>query len=301
LTAAAGWRFFHLAVLRPLLTVTVLLCLYYLLPVDQGLHAWTVAAFACGLAVVVLLVVGEVRMILRSPFPALQGIQALALIVPLFLLLFADVYYILGQDRPGSFDTGLSRTDALYFTVTMFTTVGFGDIVPVSAAARILVTIQMVANLMVLSVALRLIVTAVRHRRSSTSDGSPRLRERFRDQQGGDQPHHRDQRQRGERQREGRPAGACHPGQHGTGQRRPHRRPEVGHTARDPRDVALGRVRAARLDQVHRRGQHDADARAQQEQPRHGARHPRIRPHQQQHEHQPGDGDHETAADQAPL
>ncbi len=164
------WGFLHLAVLRPLLTVTVLVCLYYLLPVDQVLRPWTVAVFAGGLAVVVLLVVGEVRMILRSPFPAWQGVQALALILPLFLLLFADVYYVLGHSRPGAFGSALSRTDALYFTVTVFATVGFGDITPVSAAARVLVTLQMVADLIVLSVVLRVIVTAVQQRRSSTKD-----------------------------------------------------------------------------------------------------------------------------------
>jgi voltage-gated potassium channel len=187
LSGAQRWQAFHLAVLRPLLTVTALLCLYYLLPVDQELHAWTVVAFACGLAVVALVVVGETRMILRSPFPTWQGVQALALVVPLFLLLFADVYYVLAHDRPGSFVPGLTRTDALYFAVTVFTTVGFGDIAPVSATARVLVTLQMVADLVVLSVALRVIVTAVRHRRSSTSDspaerrrppaGSPRVDE----------------------------------------------------------------------------------------------------------------------------
>jgi voltage-gated potassium channel len=174
LTAPHRWQAFHLAVLRPLLTVTALLCLYYLLPVDQQLNVWTVTTFACGLVVVALIVVGEVRMILRSPFPTWQGFQALALVVPLFLLLFADVYYVLGHDRPGSFGPALTRTDALYFAVTVFSTVGFGDIAPVSAAARILVTLQMVADLVVLGVALRVIVTAVRHRRSSTPDRAAR-------------------------------------------------------------------------------------------------------------------------------
>ncbi|MFE5506414.1 potassium channel family protein [Amycolatopsis japonica] len=204
-------------------------------------------------------------MILRSPFPALQGIQALALVVPLFLLLFADVYYVLAQDRPGSFGTELTRTDALYFTVTMFTTVGFGDIAPVSATARILVMIQMVANLLVLSIALRVIVTAVRHRRSSTVDLSRGQQQR------GDQADHPGRGHRRECPGEAVPG---RPGQHGARERRPHRRTQVGHTARDPRDVALGRVRAARLDQVHRRRQHDPDPGTEQEQPRNGARRP---------------------------
>src|SRR5204863_1018467 len=55
LSAARRWRFVHLAVLRPLLTVTALVSLYYLLPVEQGLRPWTAAVFTAGLAVVVLL------------------------------------------------------------------------------------------------------------------------------------------------------------------------------------------------------------------------------------------------------
>ncbi|MEU7790292.1 potassium channel family protein [Amycolatopsis sp. NPDC049159] len=265
MTAPRRWRFVHLAVLRPLLTVTALVCLYYLLPVDQAVRPWTMAVFTGGLAVVALLVVGEVRMILRSPFPAWQGAQALALIVPLFLLLFADLYYVLGHDRPGSFDVGLTRTDALYFTVTVFATVGFGDIAPVSATARALVTVQMVADLVVLSVVLRVIVTAVQRRRSSTRDSSVRRRQ----QHGGDQPGH----------------GLDPHG--GEGRRGTHRGAQVGHTARDPRDAALGRIRPARLHQVHRRGQHDP--------------HPGAGPHQEQHEGQAGEGDDEApAAEPAP-
>lgn len=171
--APRWWRFLHLAVLRPVLTVVALVCVYYLLPVDQRLSAWTAVGFACGLGVVAALVVGEVRMILRSPFPTLQGIQALALIVPLFLIVFADVYYVLAR-VPATFGQTLSRTDALYFAVTVFSTVGFGDIAPVSAGARAVVTTQMVADLLVLGVVLRVILGAVRSGRS-------------RDQQRGDQ------------------------------------------------------------------------------------------------------------------
>ena len=49
--------------------------------------------------------------------------------VPLFLLLFAANYFLMAQADLGNFNVdSLTRTDALYFTVTVFATVGFGDI-----------------------------------------------------------------------------------------------------------------------------------------------------------------------------
>jgi voltage-gated potassium channel Kch len=50
-----------------------------------------------------------------------------------------------------------TRVDALYFTVTTLGTVGFGDIVPAGQAARLLVTIQIMLNLMLIGAAFRLI------------------------------------------------------------------------------------------------------------------------------------------------
>jgi voltage-gated potassium channel len=103
-------------------------------------------------------------MIARATHPGWQGAQALALVIPLFLLVFAQAYFLLARHVPGSFTGALSRTDALYFVVTVFATVGFGDIAPVSAAARVLVTVQMIGDLLVVGVALKVILAAVRSR-----------------------------------------------------------------------------------------------------------------------------------------
>ncbi|MDE1810921.1 MAG: NAD-binding protein [Candidatus Micrarchaeota archaeon] len=57
--------------------------------------------------------------------------------------------YILGQN--GGFNVHIGTAlDALYFTVTTITTVGFGDIVPVSQAARIFVMVLIVGGTMVI-------------------------------------------------------------------------------------------------------------------------------------------------------
>ena len=55
----------------------------------------------------------------------------------------------------------MSWTDALYFTVTVFTTVGFGDIAAKSEGARILVTAQMIVDLLILGIGAKVILGAV--------------------------------------------------------------------------------------------------------------------------------------------
>ena len=65
----------------------------------------------------------------------------------------------------------LTRTDSLYFTVTIFATVGFGDISAASEAARILVTVQMILDLIVLGLGIRIFVSAVEVGRQKASNG----------------------------------------------------------------------------------------------------------------------------------
>jgi voltage-gated potassium channel len=164
-------------VARPLATVVVLVVAYYLLPVGRRLNNDDVWLLVTGLAVVTALLAWNVRRIMRSGHPVAQGIETLALVIPLFLLIFAEVYVVIGEGPPPNFTMLLTRTDALYFTVTVFSTVGFGDITPVTEGARVLVTFQMVGDLLVLGVVLRVVVTAVqRARTASTDDRQPGAR-----------------------------------------------------------------------------------------------------------------------------
>ena len=81
---------------------------------------------------------------------------------------------------PGSrFNTHpLTRTDVLYFTVTVFSTVGFGDISAVSQSARLVVTAQMLLDLLALGLVIRAFVGAVQLARQQAApaagpDGPP--------------------------------------------------------------------------------------------------------------------------------
>jgi voltage-gated potassium channel len=153
------------AVLRVVASVVVVTVLYYLLPFDRSATWVVVTLLVAGLVVFVGLVAFQVRAIAASPFPGLRAIEALASSVPLFLALFAGTYFVMARLSPGSFTAPLTRTDALYFTVTVFSTVGFGDITAKTETARLVVTGQMIADLVILGLAIKAIVSAVRRGR----------------------------------------------------------------------------------------------------------------------------------------
>ena len=138
------------------------MAIYYLLPLDRSSTWAAVTMLAIGLVAFIGLVAVQIRSIVTSPFPGLRAVEALGTSLPLFLLLFASTYVVMDTISASSFSEPLARTDALYFTVTVFTTVGFGDITAKTEAARLVVTGQMITDLVVIGIGVRVIVAAVR-------------------------------------------------------------------------------------------------------------------------------------------
>jgi voltage-gated potassium channel len=169
-------RLIFWAVLRSVLVATVLVVLYYFLPLDRPWDSDTAIRLLIGLLVFAGLMVWAVRSIAGSRYPGLRAAETLALILPLFLLLFASTYFLMERASATSFTEPLTRTDALYFTVTVFSTVGFGDITAKSEAARVVLIIQMLADLALLGAGIRILLGAVqrgRERSSQTADDPP--------------------------------------------------------------------------------------------------------------------------------
>ncbi len=135
------------AVLRAAASTIALVAIYYLLPLNRSSTGAAVTMLAIGLVVLIGMVTFQVRSIVVSPFPGLRAVEALATSVPLFLLLFASTYVVMATISASNFSEPLTRTDAVYFTVTVFATVGFGDITAKTEAARLVVTGQMIADL----------------------------------------------------------------------------------------------------------------------------------------------------------
>jgi uncharacterized membrane protein len=151
--------------LRAVGAIVVLTTTYFLLPLDHTSRWVTITVLVIGLTALVALVVYQVGSVMSSTFPVLRAIESLAVSVPLFLLLFASTYVAMEGLSAQSFSQPLTHTDALYFTVTVFATVGFGDITPVTEAARLVVTGQMIADLVIIGIAIKAITGAVQRRR----------------------------------------------------------------------------------------------------------------------------------------
>ena len=160
------------AVLRAAGSTIALVAIYYLLPLDHASTWVAVTILVIGLVVLIGLVAFEVRSILVSRFPGLRGVEALAVSIPLFLLLFASTYVVMATISASNFTEPLTRTDALYFTVTVFSTVGFGDITAKTEAARLVVTGQMITDLVVIGLAVKVIVGAVKRGRQQRPTGA---------------------------------------------------------------------------------------------------------------------------------
>jgi voltage-gated potassium channel len=169
-------RLIGLGLFRSLVTTVVLVGAYYLLPLD---HIRSVPlALAGGLVILLAGAVWQLRAITRARYPAVRAVQALATTVPLFLLLFASSYFAMARISSANFSTSpLTRTDALYFTVTTFSTVGYGDITAVSQPARLVVTVQMLLDLLAVGLGIRVFVGAVQvarqQARPATGPGIP--------------------------------------------------------------------------------------------------------------------------------
>ncbi len=149
---------------RAALSTGVLLAAYFLMPVNLRHRSGSIvrdvgvmARLGVAAAIFVAVLLFEIRSITKARHPMLRAGVAMAVVIPLFLVFFAWIYLNMSNSDPHTFNVGMSRVTALYFTVTVFSTVGFGDITPHSDLARLVTTVQMIADLAVIAIVVRVI------------------------------------------------------------------------------------------------------------------------------------------------
>jgi len=99
----------------------------------------------------------QYRQITAARFPMVRATVAICIVIPFFLVVFSMMYLAMSASTPSSFSQHLDHVRALYFTITTFATVGYGDITPTSDVARMMVSVQMLLDLVVIGVGVRLL------------------------------------------------------------------------------------------------------------------------------------------------
>jgi voltage-gated potassium channel len=159
-------------------TTVVLLLLtagYYVLPlrfpVDESGSWVRLAVSLVLLALLAMVFRAQVRRSRRSQTTGYLRVQWLLTALYVLVLSFALAYAAVATISPDQFVGITDRTDALYFSVTLVATVGFGDIHPTGTFGQLLATAHMLFNLIYLGTALRMLTAGAPAQRSA--DGAP--------------------------------------------------------------------------------------------------------------------------------
>lgn len=151
------WRLLLDRILLPVAVVT----LYFFAPLTRGDapigSLLGVAVGAVALTAIAVVVVNEARRSERQLKPV-----HLVLAFELVLVIFSLSYYLLATNSPGEFSGLHTRLDALYFSMTTMSTVGYGDVHASGQTARLLVTLQLAFNLVFVGALVGLLQDRVR-------------------------------------------------------------------------------------------------------------------------------------------
>lgn len=151
--------------------MAVLVTAYFLLPFTRLLNGRLIVEFAAGVLLVIIVLISQTVLTLRSGYPLLRSVEAMATSIPLFLVVFSTTHYLVNDLNPGSYSEPMTRFDALYFTVSTFATVGFGDITAISVPARFATLVQMIGGLVPIGVVARVLIGTARLRENRRSSG----------------------------------------------------------------------------------------------------------------------------------
>jgi hypothetical protein len=144
--------------------LALLLGALYLLPFDHFSSDRSVVRLGVVVALVAAVFILQIRRVSQAELPELRAVEALGIVIGVFLVGFSIIYLSMSKADVHTFTQSLTPTRALYFTISVFSTVGFGDITPRSDPARLVVSAQMLLDLAIIGVVVRMILSAARSR-----------------------------------------------------------------------------------------------------------------------------------------
>jgi hypothetical protein len=147
------------------LIVVVPVLLYFVIPLDKEFgRLLAVALVVLTAASLIPISIRQAQLVLRSEDPLFDAMRCIVSALVLLVISFSSAYFVLGTSYDHEIAGLETKLDAIYFTVTILATVGFGDITADGQLARGIVTGQMVVNFAVLAVALRVVSWALKER-----------------------------------------------------------------------------------------------------------------------------------------
>lgn len=151
--------------------VAVVACAaYVLLPFSGDRIGLGIAAGLVLIGCAVPVLVGVLRRVNTSERPLVDALYFLAALGTLAIVIPSSAYVATKDLSPESFDGLETKIDAVYFTVTTASTVGYGDITADTQGARLLVTMHIVMSIVVLGSMFRLVTRVVGLRVSERRD-----------------------------------------------------------------------------------------------------------------------------------
>ena len=154
-----------------LAALALLLAALYLLPFNHFSSDRSIVRLGVVVALVAAVFILQVRRISHAELPELRAVEALGIVIGVFLVGFSIIYLSMSRNNALTFTQPLDPTRALYFTISVFSTVGFGDITPRTDPARLVVAAQMLLDLAIIGIVVRMIFTAAKSRIPPTDNG----------------------------------------------------------------------------------------------------------------------------------
>ena len=155
---------------RTFTAAVALLIAYFWFPTDRDPTAGVFVVLAGGLIAFAVVTVLQIRQLKRAPYPMLRGVQALLMVSLMFIVAFSLTYVLMAQADPAAFSEPMTKSAAIYFTVTTVATVGFGDIVATTDATRLVVTVQMLMGIGILATTARVVLSTTQSRHQALRD-----------------------------------------------------------------------------------------------------------------------------------
>lgn len=159
--AKLAWRLITSAV-GALACAGMLVLVYALVPVP--VDAWAIGTFTvyvvvCLFVFTFVTVMALIRLS-KARRPLFEGLTFVAIMASILVLSYSWLYLVMSVSDPTAFTEQLSKVSAVYFTVTVLATVGFGDITPTGDISRLVVTSQMLLGFTVITIAIKTVLSS---------------------------------------------------------------------------------------------------------------------------------------------